>query len=216
MIPLPDGIAPTDIQQWLHGGVCMYEVDGEFIPCVLDATVTGREGAGRLFTDKFTQVVPLTYTKLRAYWPLCGSVNIERDNVAIHVERRPAKQFKRTFTWSVMKVRVPRLDDLANVLPIGRRESITGPTYSTLKAIFYPIYPETYREALMWMEAGWFSVALNPRVIVAGDTLGKRMVYYRGRLAATLIGNMATSQTDEVTRALIARALGEEVRWTRS
>ena len=56
-------------------------------------------------------------------------------------------------------------------------------------------------------------VALKPARHRGGDDLGKRMVYYRGQLAATMQGEYLSPVADLTTCRIINRSLNGRFRW---
>ena len=217
MIKLPEGITRDDVGQWLYGGVCVYEdPSGNFIPAIMDNTVddAGVDRARiRLLTDGFEGRRYVTIDSLWAHWPLCGSVNVEAHKCAIHVERLPARQYKRTFNNRQVKVHLPRGWDLRKRLGSHVVTQMMQVSTETVRALFLPSYPESVEAAFERLGNGYLSVALNPRVIVAGDDLGKRMVYYRGQLAATMQGEYLSPVADLTTCRIINRSLNGRFRW---
>lgn len=210
MIPLPEGISTDDIVQWLQGGICMVRSDTSFRPFITDRV--NEEGLhGRFMDDDFRTTHTVPVQDARAYWPLMGSVNLEKFRCAVHVERRPERQYKRTFTHRLVEVTVPRAWDLSKVL--GRDIALVrSPSLFVMRALYYPTYFDV-DTALAMLGDGWMSVAINPRIIIAGDRAGKRMIYYRGDPAVSISGDVAQTLTDELTTLLIKQAIGGRYSW---
>lgn len=219
MISLPDGISRDDIGQWLYGGVCIHIApNGVSTPAVMDRVTEDRSGATkvriRLMGDGFIEPVSVYPSELRGHWPMCGSINVEQYHCAVHVERIPARQYKRTFNSRQVKFMLPRMWDVRKRFGSAVSASMTQASPGVVGSLFNPTYPESYEAALEMLGSGWLSVALNPRIIVAGDDLGKRMVYYRGELAVTINGEWASPVADTTTCRIINRALKGRYSWT--
>ncbi len=219
MIELPEGISPDDIGQWLYGGVCLHKMDdGACVPAVMDRVLEHENGTHyariRLATDNFTEFLSVAPSSLYAHWPMCGSINLAAYKCALHVERLPARQYKRTFNSRQVKFNLPRAWDVRKRLGQRAVAAMTSVNRDTVEALFAPTYPENLEAALEMLGNGWLHVALNPRVILAGDDLGKRMVYYRGQLAATMNGDTLSPVADPITCRLIHRALEGRYQWT--
>lgn len=83
-----------------------------------------------------------------------------------------------------------------------------------VQALFDATYPQDVDDAMNWLGDGWLTVALNPRTIIASDQVGKRMVYYMGKLAATQSNGMLHPVADLQTCRIINRALNGRMPWT--
>lgn len=220
MIALPEGISRDDIGQWLYGGICLARPSSQepFVAAVMDRTMTGPNDrpsalSVRLITDGFEDSRIVAIEDVRAHWPMCGSVNVQDRRVAVHVERLPARQYKRTYNSRQVSIRVPRAWDVRRRIGENGLREVRSQTVPLLRALFDPTYPKNVGEAFDMLSDGWLSVALNPRIIVAGDDVGKRMVYYRGKLAATMTGGVLSPVADETTCGLINRAFGGRYPW---
>jgi hypothetical protein len=130
-------------------------------------------------------------------WPLCGSVNLPCSAYAVHVDRLTQRQYRRTFHRNGTQIVIPRQWDVARWLN-------TVPDFGFVsdrdlaEACFFPTY-YTLDEAFALLDKGEkLTVAINPRVIVAGDQTGKRMFYYNGLLAATAHGDRLFPCGDEL------------------
>lgn len=222
MLVLPEGISRDDIGQWLYSGICMAKLsmDGEYRPAVLDRvteedrTELGYTARVRLLDDGFdiTHIIPTEF--LAGHWPMCGSVNVEEHRVAVHVERLPARQFKRTFNARQVAIHVPRPWEVRKVRGNSAADALRVSSPCIIQATFYPVYPTHFEEALVKLSEGWLSVAINPRIIIAGDDIGKRMIYYRGKLAATILGEQISPVADVTTCRLIDKVLEGRYVWT--
>ena len=222
MIPIPDNISPDDIGQWLYGGVCLArQPDGEWMPCVVDRVEDSYFAGdkirwivlGRLASDGFVMRQRVKQEDLRAHWPLCGSINVPHHRIATHVERVPSKQYKRTFNSRQLAFTLPRSWDIRRSRGTTPAQRCTAASNEVVSALFKPTYPVDYEDALAMLADGWLSVAVNPRIIVAGDIIGKRMIYYRGQLAATIHGDRISPVADALTCSLINRATGGRYTW---
>jgi len=219
VIELPDGINPDDIGQWLYGGVCLYRgSDGTYTPAIMDRVLTRDNGSLyariRIVEDNFEAPLNVDPYTLYAHWPLCGSVNVAAYQCALHVERLPARQYKRTFNGRQVKFHLPRAWDVRKRVGQSGYSILQNVNRDTVLALFRATYPESTEAAFEMLGNGWLSVAVNPRVIIAGDDLGKRMVYYRGQLAATMTGEFLSPIADLTTCKIIDRVLERRYAWT--
>lgn len=215
---LPQGINGDDLHQWLGGGVCMARIEGQWVPALYEGVVRNdREGlpveCAVTVGETFDRNEVVTLNNLAGHWPVIGSVNIRAHRVAVHVDREPAKQFKRTFHSRLCKVTVPRRWDVQKVIGDRGLRSLQTPTVPIINALFAAWYP-TPEQAFDLLDSGWLSVAIDPRVIVAADQNGKRMIYFRGELAATTAGGMLDPVADVLTCRLINKALAGRFQWT--
>jgi len=219
MIALPDPITRDDLSQWLHGGVCMArrDTDQPWQTAVLDRTV-GEEALAecavmRFEDDNFAQEADVALCNIRAHWPVCGSINIPKYRFAVHVERIPARQYKRTFSGRQAQIKVVRGWEVRKKFGVTMLERVVEFTPTVVCALFFPEYPPTLDDAIALLDEGHLSVALNQRVILAGDDNGKRAVYYRGELAATISGGVVSPVSGVMTTSIIRRYLGGRYQW---
>ena len=218
MIPIPSNISADDVGQWLYGGICLVLQEDRWTPAIADRITTSDDESElmvrcRTVLDRFGATHRVRLDRIRAHWPLCGSINLPDLAMSVHVERSPAKQYKRTFNPRQVVFTVPRAWDVRKKrgAELFTRATTIGP--ETCIALFKPWYPESYEHALAKLSDGWISVAINPRVSVAGDEVGKRMIYYRGKLAATINGDIIAPVADPLTCELIDRATGGRYTW---
>lgn len=215
MIPLPEGITTDDISQWLSGGICMVQLPGEkeFQPAAMERVIDHTLLQVRLMSDEWAARRDVPVTAVRAHWPMCGSVNVQEHKCATHVERLPEKQYRRTFSTRLMHYTVPRAWDIQKRFGLATERALRSGSNAVLRGIYKPMYPANYDEALTMLASGWLSVAINPRIIVAGDDAGKRMIYYRGELAATITGDEALAVSDDLTTLLVDKATDGRYTW---
>lgn len=215
---LPDGITSDDLHQWLSGGVCVVLRNGEWVPGIYEGVDrTNADGlplsaliaVGPTFGDSIS--APLD--EVAGHWPMIGSTNLENHRFAIYVQRKVAKQFKRTYHGRLCSVTIPRMWEVRKLHGEGAVRLLSPSSVEVIQAIFKQKYPSV-TQAFDMLDNGWLSVALDPRVIVAADQNGKRMVYYRGELAATTTGGMLDPVADLLTCRLINKALAGRFRWT--
>lgn len=219
MIVLPERINADDLQQWLGGGICMsrHSDNAPWEPSVYEL-IHDVDAAGlpTLLTVRYgphfdmRRVVPMH--NIAGHWPMCGSVNVRDYKVAVHVNRKPAKQFKRTFSSRQVTVEVPRKWDVQKRIG-ATAGALRDCPIPVINAVFDPWYP-VVDEAFVLLESGWTTIALNPRVIVAADETGKRMIYYAGELAAVSAGGRLDPVADLTTCRLIHKALAGRFSWT--
>lgn len=214
MIALPQGITAEDLQQWLQGGICMARMNAvqDWRPATVDSVNGATSVNVRFLDEEWANRHEVSTANVRAHWPLCGSVNTSH-GIAVHIERIPQKQYKRTLNTRQLRYEVPKGWEIGKAFGHVVLRDLKSPSIPVLRGLFSPDYPADYDEALGRLAGGAVSVALNPRMIVAGDDIGKRTIYYRGDLAATIVGNEAQAVTDELTVALINKVTGGRYTW---
>jgi len=218
MIRLPPDIEKRDIIQWLHGTVFMYVTENRRTPAILqtdrntdapietlDPETLNRKLAIRCGDKFYKSVEQVPLTDLYCYWPLGGSVNVRDVQAAVHVERRAAKQYRRSLTGQLLEFEVPKYPELQSRIGQWRAYGLKSLSYVMVNALVDPVYWPV-RDALARLDAGWHSVAINPRVIVAGGKDGKRLVYYQGEFVATADFDTFFPQCDKLTSTLLERA----------
>lgn len=213
MLPLPDDICSSDVGQWLYGGVAVWkQEDGECVPVVLRVAHGHSQTAvcSSLRTDEDALgTVEIPFSQLYGHWPICGSINIPEVKLAIHVERVQQRQYRRTFNDRQVRYLVPRAWEARLRLPRQDLNLVRTSSPAVARALMAPDYPSV-DAAFHMLSTGWLTVAINPRVIIACDAVGKRLVYYRGKVAASIVEGTLRPIADVTTCKLIARALGEE------
>lgn len=181
MITVPADITPRDFSQWLSAGVAM--LDGEFPVRVIE--VGGQVHVDDLVNEQ-EQHIPWAEapTRIAAHWPRCGSLNL--DGFAVYLQRKQVKLYRRTYNERVLALSVPGKWDAMKVLrPDAMR--VTPNTPSVIIAAFHPHYPD-WEEAIARLADNWYSVAINPYVILGrqGDDVA---VFYKGRRAGHINGD---------------------------
>lgn len=218
MIELPEGISADDLAQWLGGGYCIVDTGEGYEPAIYDRLVdddgSERYARVRKASSRFEERVTCPVSRIAGWWPICGSINIPTHKVAISVERVPARQYRRTLNGRQVKVVVPRGWEMRKVRGALAYAQVKNLSAHTVPHLWAPWYPPNVDEALALLAEGWLSIALNRRIIVAQDQVGKRMIYYRGQVAATQSGGLLEPIADTTTCRLINRALNGRVQWT--
>ena len=182
MIPLPSDATTADVEQWCSRGVVMIDdLKRPPFPAWF-STVTGRRVV--LAQTFFGDGVEVPHTQVSVHWPRCGSVNLPGMHYAVHAARRTQRQYRRTWYVGGLVVETPRAWDVAKWKGSVPHASGTSPKLLA-EACFHPQYFDYAEADRMLTSEEKVSVALTPRVIVAGDKSGKRMFYYNGVLAAT-------------------------------
>jgi hypothetical protein len=204
MIPLPHDATHTDIDQWCSRGVVMVEDEkGGFFPAFF-GTVSSRRVVEAVKMDGDHVLVP--YNRVYVHWPRCGSINLPGLHYAVHAARRTQRQYRRTFFNSGLFITTPRSWDVAKFVGAVPTATMVPPKV-VAEACFSPVYyGYAEAEALITSEQK-VSVALTPRVIMAGDKSGKRMFYYNGVLAATAVDGMLHPAGQAVPVRKIAKLL---------
>lgn len=224
MIALPSGISRDDLSQWLGGGFCLAKrsdegpwelalFDRPYRPDEGDDSAEATAAYVRFASGGYDLREVVDVSLLAGYWPLCGSINLPPYKCAVHVARTPARQYRRTFTQRQVRVTVPRGWEARKML--GQRyRALQTCGVEVVQALFDATYPQDVDDAMNWLGDGWLTVALNPRTIIASDQVGKRMVYYMGKLAATQSNGMLHPVADLQTCRIINRALNGRMPWT--
>lgn len=205
MIPLPEDATPADIEQWCSRGIVMARADAssEYVPAWYYSTSPRRVVEAH---DLAGKVMLVPFTNVAVHWPLCGSVNLPGYYYAVHAARRTQRQYRRTWYVAGLHVITPRAWDVAKfvgAVPAGDNV----PARALGIACFTPQYFDYAEADRMLLSEEKVSVALSPRVIVAGDKSGKRMFYYNGALAATAIDGILHPAGQAVPVRKIAKLL---------
>lgn len=204
MIPLPHDATQADIEQWCSRGVVLVSDEkGGYTPAWY-STVSSRRVVEALDLHGNGMLVP--FTRIFVHWPRCGSVNLPGLHYAVHAERRTQRQYRRTFFNAGLHIVTPRAWDVAKFAGSVPTSTMVPPK-KVAEACFTPVYyGYSEAEALITSEQK-VTVALTPRVIMAGDKSGKRMFYYNGVLAATAVDGMLHPAGQAVPVRKIAKLL---------
>lgn len=187
MIKLPPDITHDDVRLWLSGTVFLMKVRGRegLIGDYRPVHWEGMDGPNLIATDIVSGEQVLAHHRTCAgYWPRVGSVNLET-GIAVHVDRLVTRQARRSLYRSGLLLTVPH--EIRMARKYGEEHSLWG-DFALYKALYFPTYP-TYGEAMDRLLSGSISVALSPRVILAGDPHGKRQFFYNGNLVASIWGD---------------------------
>jgi hypothetical protein len=82
--------------------------------------------------------------------------------------------------------------------------------WHAVKALpFTGVWPTSFDEAVLWLESGKPTVAINRRLIVAGDgRTDKRLLYLDGKLAANTVGGTLIPTCTPIDLAAITKMVG--------
>lgn len=187
MIKLPRDMSQDDVSQWLSGGIYLVRKRSgkttEWIPCKW----VGMDG-NSVVSDPLdgTGLLRTAHTSCAAVWPEMGSFNTG-SGYAVHMARIVERQYRRTYHGRLTEVTVPWAYRVANALGLDQHQ--LGNWLAVGHLPFRSTYPANFDEAMDWLFQGRPTVAVNKRLIVAGDSrTDKRLLYLDGRLAANLIG----------------------------
>lgn len=170
---LPDDLSLGDTHQWLNGGwFIVRDDDGKYYPSQWDFI---DEDSGYIRCIRYTpeesgyshEWMDVRPDRVYIEWPRCGALNIASHKLAVFLERTQVRQYRRTYNANSLVLHIPRQWEAMRC---------TGPEIATLRPLnpeialsaFDPEYPR-YQEARDRLEEGWFSVALSPHVIIAGE-----------------------------------------------
>jgi hypothetical protein len=188
MIKLPRDMSQDDVQQWLSGGIYLVrkKLPGggtSWIPC----SWIGMDGP-RVVSEPLNgePAIHCAHTSCAAVWPEMGSFNTGR-GYAVHLGRIVERQYRRTYHGRQLEVVVPWAYRAANALRI--EQNSMGAWHIVGKLPFVGTYPASLDAAMELLYAGHPTVAVNRRLIVAGDRrTDKRLLYLDGVLAANVVG----------------------------
>lgn len=185
MIPLPPNIAAEDVHQWLGRGYFYVLCGGERMVASMYRVERDNVCLVRVLTDvKHENPIRCSFSALAAYWPRCGSLNL--DNIAVHVQQIQRRQYTRTYQSNMLRITVPRKWDLmkhSGITTIPDRADDPR----VVQAAFEPVY-YTLDEALTQIYDGdALSRAITPTLIVVGDRQQNILLYYNGELIASLV-----------------------------
>jgi hypothetical protein len=172
MLAVPEEDSFVDLRQWLHRGVfcdangTAYKSSDSSSSRVVGVSVPREPGKKGTVRDFRANEVFL-------HWPLCGAVNNIDYKYAFLAKRVPRRQYARTFCAEQVRTSVPRGFEVLSML---KAPSPNPATDDGMRALFYPAYPLDYRDALLWLDDGWASVALSRRFILVRAE-GKVLVY---------------------------------------
>lgn len=185
MIRLPTDMSGSDVAQWLNSGVFYARPRGRTPDYAFFLGMDGRRVQAQMFDG---DTVLLTPGSCYAVWPELGSFNQRSHKYAFHMSRLARRQYRRTINPRCVRTVVPFSYRLTR--STGFSVDWLGGFNNVIKEVIRREYPSNWDELDRWIEdEGWHSVALNPRLIVAGSpSVDKRMLYLDGRLAATVIG----------------------------
>jgi hypothetical protein len=195
MIRLPRDMTSDDVTQWLSGGIFLVrtKTDKELVPVewsgFRDGYVQGVGFDGRMHTA--------AHYNCYAVWPELGSFNHPR-GYAVHISRRVARQYRRTYNSRCVDVHVPWGFRIAQAHGVSVRELSNG----SLALPYTGTFPASFDEAEQRIYDGALSVAVTRRLVVAGNrSVDKRMLYVDGVLAGSVVGGelFPVTEQDNVT-----------------
>lgn len=179
MIPLPESIAPDDIQQWLHD--CIF-VDPEGLPYMYIALTSGPTGLCLIRGASFkpgplkSKEVTFSPDDVYVHWPPLGAVNV--DNRALYVQRAQSRQYRRSYCHRLVQIHAPGAwHVVAGGGDVGNR--YTGNSAALVRELFNPEYPADFSSALSMLGGKTASVALNRHIILVGNA--EAATIYHGR-----------------------------------
>jgi hypothetical protein len=208
MIRLPRDMSQDDVSQWLQQGVYLVRrkragVPVEWIPCAWQGMDGGRVVSVSLLND---DILRTAHTSCAAVWPELGSFNHPR-GYAVHLGRVVERQYRRTFHSRALEVVVPWAYRAGMALDMDQS---TMQNWHCVKALpFISVWPESFDDAMLWLESGKPTVAINRRLIVAGDgRTDKRLLYLDGRLVANMVGGMLMPTCTPADLAVVKKMVG--------
>lgn len=186
LIPTPRDIRYNDIVQWFHNGWVVVDTDegqrpAAFIEC--DPERRALIHVEYIGEDMHLHSHWVPHSECYPWWPDCGALNL--NGYAVFLERIQRRQYRRTYNNQCLDIDVPRLWDAMRT--VGHKVvNVSEDDAEVVLEAFNPTY-YCWEEAQQKLEEGWFSVALNPHVIVVGEPQSC-YVYYRGDLMGHIDG----------------------------
>jgi hypothetical protein len=211
MFKFPDD-AFADSRQWLDGGVFCTENGDAFSTMghtrlgeVISVPVSRHDSPGPACREP----VAISLDRVYLHWPLCGAVNCRDHKIALYVQRVATRQYRRTYQGRQVRVTTPRSYEACAHAKLGRLPG--GDSPETLRALFYPWYPSSVREATEHLEGGWFSIALTRRITLVNA--GHKCLVYDGssHVGYLLDGCVLTALVPEGAARKLLKAFKGEV-----
>jgi len=204
MIALPDDITPSDVQQWLEGGVFYARRNAKEPWDLAELRAVEGEDIYVMFI-KEEQEHRVRPSDLRCHWPACGAINMP-GGFAVNVERLQRRQYRRTYNSRCVRTSMPdKWLSLRTMEPQITQVDYEGITF--LDELFNPKYPPNTYEARRKVAAGEvFSVAITPYLVLAGDR-----VHYRGTFVGRLLENDFHAECDLAIAAHVGKIVGVTV-----
>ena len=204
MIKLPRDMSADDVSQWLSGAIYLVRTrpEGGGPQVWRPARWIGLDG-GRVVSELLAdqRMVTVPHTSCAVEWPELGAFNAAR-GYAVHIGRIVERQYRRAYNGRALEITVP----------MGYRGGlILGVEASSLANWAYVghlpwtgEWPASIEEAFALLESGRPTVAVNRRLIVAGErTTDKRMFYLDG----TLVGNATGGRLIHLCPPAVAETL---------
>ena len=187
MIRLPRDMSRDDVSQWLNGGIYLVRTRSitDPVPVVWLGMSAGQVVGTRLDNG---EEVACGHTSCYAVWPMLGSFNTGH-GFAIHLRRVVERQYRRTFHRRCVAISVPWGYRIMHDRP---NQYVEAQQWSAACRLpWYGEFPESFDEAEQRLMDGALSVAVNRRLVIAGSPdLGKRLLYMRGKLVASVVGGV--------------------------
>jgi hypothetical protein len=189
MIRLPAEMSVDDVSQWLSGGYFLVRKRNaagvvEWLPSRWIAQERGVVVSETLAAPH--TILRTRPTSCAAVWPEMGSFNAP-GGYAVYMSRIVERQYRRTYHSRMVDIQVPWAYRVANRL--GLHQGVLAAWTACGALPFCGTFPASYDEAEERIYNGAPTVAVNRRLIVAGDGQStKRLLYMDGVLAATVLG----------------------------
>lgn len=213
MIAMEANMSWSDIGQWLRDG--WFYVKGPNYPGLRPARLSepvGSDHGGSCLsvTDIHdnTEAIPYNAISERVFphWPNIGAVNVSDYKIAVWMERRQLKQWRRTYNARQLNLSVPRSHALeTSTLTAATMRQLSAHDPAVVKDVFAPIYPEIDQVNRLF-RLQWGSVAITPRIIITNTS--PRFIYYRGKLAGAIRGGYFLATNEQLARR-VTKVLGE-------
>lgn len=209
MIRLPRDMSHDDVSQWLSNGVYLVRnkpKDGpqQWVPCRWVGMDGGRVVSSELGGER--RRFATAHTSCAAVWPELGCFNSGR-GYAVHMSRIVERQYRRTYHQRAIEVTVPWAYRVG--LSLGMEAAVLSHWSVVYDLPWLGTWPESFDEGLAMLERGCPTVAINRRLIVAGNrNTDKRLYYLDGTLVANSHGGRLIPMCRDHELAALNRMLG--------
>lgn len=178
LVPTPDDLSRGDLSAWYSDCVVLHKAEKTYEPYKLIEVNTSSVVLNRLTDSDQRSLVQCPPSQVYGYWPQCGAVNLPQ--FAVHVERRPRRQWRRSYTKRSVAITIPGRWLARRKLPEDTLSVRAIRNDNLIKALFYPSYPDSLEHARhMLREAKELpSVALSRHLTLISAPGGQEVVFY--------------------------------------
>lgn len=200
MQPIPSTISQDDLHQWLSNCYFYHFTDGQMKLSYL-CHVHGPNGSPVHGIHHILDgsKIPLPDPgELWCHWPHGGAINWPHTRYAVYAERKPRKQWRRSFYLSCYGLSRPGFvstpDFQAHKTTTESIVALAEPKYYSYTQIVNELFP-----------GGWASAAINPQITVINGE--RKKIYFNQTLVGKITPDNYLYLTDESVRRQIVRNL---------